>query len=225
MSVFYIYILVDPREPNEVRYVGRTKDPIKRISTHITPSKLLDNTYKNNWIKKLLRDEIIPKLICIEKCTNLQRETYWIRYYKSLGFDITNANDGGDGQLKPSQETINKIKKALTGRIVGDRLTNKGRTKISTTHKDKELTDEQKDKWSFKGKTHTDDSKNKLRTKRLNQKDPRIGKTHTDKTKKILSEKMSGNKHPQFGKTRSEETKQKIRETKLKAKNNGHKDA
>lgn len=216
MSVFYIYVLADPRLPSEIRYVGRAKDPINRLATHISPSKLLDKTHKNDWIKKLLSEGFIPEIRCIEKCTDLKRETYWIRYFKSLGFDLTNANDGGDGQLSPSPETIEKISRKLKGRIFGDRLTEQGRKNISAKNKGriKSLKERENISKSQRGKVLKEETKSKIKSARLKQIDPRRGKTHSEETKKLLSEKMTGSGHPQYGIKRDEDTKNKISRTK-----------
>jgi predicted GIY-YIG superfamily endonuclease len=48
----YIYTLSDSF--GNIRYVGKTDNPIKRLKTHIYESKKLKKTHKHNWILSLL---------------------------------------------------------------------------------------------------------------------------------------------------------------------------
>jgi len=95
----FIYTLSDPRN-NNVRYVGKTDRINKRLWYHITPTKLNKNTHKNNWIKKLLKENIKPDIKVIDKVPYKEWkywETYWISQMKSWGFNLTNSTSGGDG--------------------------------------------------------------------------------------------------------------------------------
>lgn len=118
MSKVYIYGLCDPRT-QRVRYIGKAKSLHKRLYYHLTTSQLNTKTHKINWIKKLLANNLIPKIIVIEKVNdnNWQaREQYWIKYYNDLGFRLTNGTIGGDGNHKPSEYIRQKIRNSLLGR-------------------------------------------------------------------------------------------------------------
>ena len=75
----YIYAL---SKDDKIIYVGLTKQKKKRLTTH---------SYR--FGKDI-------EMITLEKCANsdsLQREAYWIQYYKDLGCTLENKNDGGNG--------------------------------------------------------------------------------------------------------------------------------
>lgn len=97
-----IYGLYDPREENEVRYVGKTILGIQeRKNQHIQETKTMNEksfTPKNEWIKCLLLEEIEPSVKLIEKCRVLNWDTeerYWIKKLRMDGHRLTNINPGG----------------------------------------------------------------------------------------------------------------------------------
>ncbi len=109
----FIYTLIDPRN-QQVRYVGYAQDPKERLRKHITSSKRL-SSHKACWIKSLLKLKLKPEMEIIE-CVNVKdrdkQEKYWIAYYRSLGFDLTNGTDGGDCSYTLTDETRSKISQA-----------------------------------------------------------------------------------------------------------------
>lgn len=108
-----IYKLLDPRT-NEIRYIGRTKHtPSKRLYEHCTLRNLKSNTHKNHWIKQLISLNLRPLIEIIEYVDVTQvfvREIYWIQFYKTNGYNLTNTSDGGDGSFgyKMNDESIQK---------------------------------------------------------------------------------------------------------------------
>ena len=117
-----IYCLIDPFT-SEIRYVGKTKQKLEnRLTKHIHYAKK-NNIHVSNWIKTILVRDSKPIIKIIEELPEdidwRVKEIYYIKLYKSLGFNLTNLTDGGEGQLgykkigKPhTQETKNKIGKA-----------------------------------------------------------------------------------------------------------------
>lgn len=99
-TVWYIYALVDPRFINGVRYIGFSKDPTWRLSTHIEESRCPSNSYKCRWIRSLLLQGLKPSMRILEEGKGLNwqaSERYWIKFYREeVGADLTNATDGGD---------------------------------------------------------------------------------------------------------------------------------
>ncbi len=94
----YIYILKNPLFFNP-RYVGVTIRPEIRLCEHSRESKLMTNTPKNDWIRKLQRSNLIPEMtiveLCCENCWSL-RETYWYNYFIKCGYKMLNyAKTGG----------------------------------------------------------------------------------------------------------------------------------
>lgn len=91
-----IYSLTDPIT-NEIRYIGKTTQRLNsRLSSHINVAR---KEYKKDhchcWIKGLLNKGLKPLCNVIEIADNVEREVYWIKYYKENG-NITNHSPGGD---------------------------------------------------------------------------------------------------------------------------------
>jgi len=68
-----------------------------------------------------LRSGLLPILEIVEICDESkwqEREQYWIKYYKELGFDLKNMTNGGDGNtgLKMSDISKEKIRRANLGK-------------------------------------------------------------------------------------------------------------
>lgn len=95
MKTIYIYKLIDPIT-NDVRYVGKTNNLVRRFSAHLKRSKT--NKYHSaRWINSLLNKDLKPILEIIEECdeTNWEeREIYWINHYREK-YDLTNILEGG----------------------------------------------------------------------------------------------------------------------------------
>ncbi len=117
MKIF-IYKLIDPRT-NEIRYIGKTKNKLKkRLYEHCTERNLKTNTHKNNWIKQLLNLNLRPKIELLEEVNQdnwIEREMYWIEYFKNNDYNLTNTSDGGEGSFGYKMP-IESIKKAIETR-------------------------------------------------------------------------------------------------------------
>lgn len=116
---WHIYVLIDPIT-DQVRYVGWTSNPKQRIKNHIARSKH-ENHHRANWIKSLLKKEVLPKMMIIETGKGLgyaERESFWISYYRSIGCDLTNSTNGGEGTIgySHSENTKEKIRIGNTGK-------------------------------------------------------------------------------------------------------------
>lgn len=153
-----IYTLSSTRNPNIIRYVGKSKQKLsRRLSQHLCAAKKAKETnyklnYNYNWINKELSEGyeiIIEELDSVSFQENESwewLEQYWISQMKIWGFNITNLTDGGDGNKNQhfSKETIQKRAEKLRG-IPRDLET---RRKISESHKGKILSEETKNKVS-----------------------------------------------------------------------------
>lgn len=118
-NICYLYELVDPRNM-EVRYVGKTNNMKIRHSAHnnLNTAKRL-KTHNASWIIQLknLGLEPLMRIIKIGSIQNIhQSEIDTIKKYRELGYRLTNMTNGGDGVCGKNPETIEKIKKALTGK-------------------------------------------------------------------------------------------------------------
>jgi hypothetical protein len=96
-----IYTLSHPLT-NEVRYIGKSyKDLSKRLYEHLKDSiKIQNNTYKHNWIRSLQKQNLEPRIELLDEVDDVEWQ-YWEKFYISLfrswGFRLINATDGGEG--------------------------------------------------------------------------------------------------------------------------------
>lgn len=158
----YIYGLVDP-STNELRYVGKTIHLKQRLRKHMTR---LENNRKASWIKNLKEKGIKPELVILEVIedsddSDWQKwESWWIAYFLQLGCRLTNLNGGGQGGIRPSDQTRQKQSLAHLGKT----LSVTTRNKISHANKGvpKPLGFPEKLRKANLGKLHSIETKNKL---------------------------------------------------------------
>jgi len=137
MNVF-IYYLSDMN--NNIRYIGKTKNPLrKRLYKHIQESKK-NISYKNNWINYLLSKCERPIIKVIDEVPENDWEfweQYWISQFKCWGFKLTNLTEGGGGGngYKHSEESIKKMSQSK----IGLKLSDEHKQKISQSLLDKSL--------------------------------------------------------------------------------------
>ena len=115
-DIAYIYALLDPRD-NEVRYIGKTINPTKRLSEHLADSKREYN-YRSMWIKSLVRENLKPLIKFLKICPLsdfVKYETEYIKLYKND--KLTNSDETGQGTVGRRQEIIDRVSKRM-GRIV-----------------------------------------------------------------------------------------------------------
>ena len=109
MNTTYIYVLKCPIS-FEVKYVGKANNPKLRYYSHLNTSKSA-SSYKKNWIKKLKDKNLKPILEIIAEVpisSWKEYEKYYIRYYKSLGCELTNLGTGGEGLGFGNQTSFKK---------------------------------------------------------------------------------------------------------------------
>lgn len=117
-----IYGLIDPRN-NQLRYIGKTKDCVSRLKSHIRFAKKQKFTHCHVWLRQVMKENKLPELCVIEEVPENQSwqdaEKFWISYWKYLGANLTNIREGGDGPVNQyicSEETKQKIIQARTGK-------------------------------------------------------------------------------------------------------------
>jgi hypothetical protein len=100
-----IYGLIDPRN-DQIRYIGASINPVKRIAIGAQ-----HNAAKIDWLKVLAILGLKPRIDIIEIVDEtsdwVERERYWIAYYREQGEDLLNLADGGPGRpgVSTSDET------------------------------------------------------------------------------------------------------------------------
>lgn len=116
----FIYLLRQPSD-NAIRYVGQSVYPDKRLWAHIAEARSGARSHRSNWIRKLLAAGEQPILEIIEEATVetwIEREQFWIAFYRAAGCRLVNATDGGEGTLghKLSDEARAKMSAVRKGR-------------------------------------------------------------------------------------------------------------
>lgn len=85
-----IYGLVDPRQPDVIRYVGQSKIPRIRHIQHISN---LESSKKSEWIESLAQNGIFPQMIIFlwvsENKADDKEKEFIIKYKSEL---LTNTN-------------------------------------------------------------------------------------------------------------------------------------
>lgn len=91
-----VYVLRCP-DSGEVRYVGVSKAPEKRLARHMTEARA-GRTKRHNWVRSLDKANKHPVLEVIE--TDVEdwksAERRWVSHYRSAGCNLVNGNDGGE---------------------------------------------------------------------------------------------------------------------------------
>lgn len=124
----FIYSLEYPI--GNIRYIGKSDNPKKRLENHIKEAKHRNKSHKDNWINSLTEP---PILNIIEETTYehwQNKEAYWIDFYKGKGFNLVNGTDGGEGSngfegKKHTQKTKDILSKLATGKIPSQETINK----------------------------------------------------------------------------------------------------
>jgi hypothetical protein len=105
----HIYVLIDPRS-SLPRYVGVTvQRPTARLVAHCAVARNRPRTLKDQWVRELLANNIVPRLEVVESTTEREREIFWLEHYRSAGYDLLNIRIGsGEGHLGLGVSTITK---------------------------------------------------------------------------------------------------------------------
>lgn len=119
----YIYLLTDPRT-SEVRYVGKSIHPERRLVEHLACKR---NNYVTAWVKSLCADGAKPNLLVIEEVAEgdswEDAERFWIAFFRLAGADLTNLTDGGEGgQRNPPPHVRYRIGAANRGKKLPEEL-------------------------------------------------------------------------------------------------------
>lgn len=115
-EIAYIYALLDPRN-NEVRYIGKTINPKRRLVEHLNDSKREYN-YRAMWIKSLLKENLKPLIKFLKICPLsefVKYETEYIKLYKND--KLTNSDETGQGSIGRRPEILDKVSEKM-GRMV-----------------------------------------------------------------------------------------------------------
>lgn len=161
-KTYSLYYLKCPIE-NIPRYIGITDNPKRRLKKHLNDKKH-KNYHKDNWIKKLQENNLLPEMVILLECDSRETinrlEIKLISEARKLyGDKITNISDGGDG-IVMTQEIKDKISKAHKGR----KLSDKQKETLRKSRIGKKMSDAHKEiiRKSRLGSQHTKESKLKM---------------------------------------------------------------
>lgn len=107
----YIYALKCPE--GEIRYIGKSTDPVARLRSHISRARSGETKhYAANWIRSLLALGTPPTVEVIFQVPEGEPwEPYEVRMiaeFKAEGHRLTNSTGGGDGFFDVSPEALAK---------------------------------------------------------------------------------------------------------------------
>lgn len=107
----FIYTLSSSSDPNNIRYIGKTKNLKDRIRRHIGKYYInFEDNYKNRWIKSEIdkgNKILIEETDRVDDINWKYWEIYWIEQFKNWGFKLTNGTEGGEG-IVLTKEIIEK---------------------------------------------------------------------------------------------------------------------
>jgi hypothetical protein len=130
-----IYALIDP-STQAIRYVGLTRDVKARLRRYRDRPH---TKHLCNWFSSLKDRGLFPALEVLEVTDDQGAdacERKWIAHYRSIGADLINLTDGGEGACRMSDETRAKIAEKARGRRYGP-MSEQHRKKISEANKGK----------------------------------------------------------------------------------------
>ncbi len=118
MTPPFIYALVDPIEPEHIRYIGMTMCRSRRPYDHAKAARLkrFKPCHVMHWVQKLQAEGRIYDVILLEQFSKdvsvddvRNAEIRHIKLARDAGHILTNSTSGGEGTPDPSPETRAKI--------------------------------------------------------------------------------------------------------------------
>ena len=136
MNKVKIYVFADKN--GFPRYVGKTKISVKHRHKQHLRDRFRYKSYFYNWLNGVISREELYSVILLDEVEEIgweDRECFWIKHFREIGYPITNMTDGGDGNnnqifskesskkriesrkwYKHSDETKKKLSEAHTGK-------------------------------------------------------------------------------------------------------------
>jgi predicted GIY-YIG superfamily endonuclease len=91
--IWAVYVLKD--EDGNIRYVGISKQPARRLKGHIREARS-NSTRKSKWISALISKGFSPVMEVVEWTEDWdQAERRWVATAREWGCSLLNATDGG----------------------------------------------------------------------------------------------------------------------------------
>ncbi len=129
------------------RYVGKTKRQVKqRVKQHLN-DRFKYKSHFYNWLNSMIANNMEYHVILLDEVEEIgweDREIFWIKHFRNMGYPLTNMTDGGDGNQNQvfSKETIEKRRQ----KTIGQKRTPEQRKNISDSLIGRIMSDETKAK-------------------------------------------------------------------------------
>ena len=198
-----IYTILDPRS-EEVRYVGRTKNPNRRIREHLSDPC---SEGLRRWFSELSGLGLKPIMRIIEWCQIsewMERESFWIASYRKTNTMLLNVCSSGGGptdsdysadvrakmraaQLgkRPSPETRAKMSAAGRGRKYSEEMLQKRRGKKRTEEQKQRMSKAQRGNTKKRGWKAPQSTREKLASALLGNSNAK-GTIHSAETRRLI---------------------------------------
>lgn len=142
-------------EDGVIRYIGQTTGRLdRRLIHHRYDAKKLSKIHKSNWIRSVVNSGHDVVIAPVEENAEFAKaEIRWIAHYRSLGFDLVNTTDGGEGTVGYIRDQAWRDRQSamMMGRKSprkGVKLSPETRAKISEVQKGKVISEEHRAKIS-----------------------------------------------------------------------------
>lgn len=165
MKAWVIYTLEDPRIPGE-RYVGVTcQRPKARLSGHLSLARKQRKYHLTAWLGSLLDAGVRPLMCVVETGAGPAwgaAEAKWIKHFRGLGRDLTNATAGGEGC--PGHSVSAEARARIAAARRGKPLSEEHRRKVAEGNRGKRISPEAVAKTAsfWRGRKHSDATKSKI---------------------------------------------------------------
>ena len=150
-------------------YIGCTRTTFKhRLKSHIwaLESNRHENSHLQNAYNKYGEDKFEFNVLCkIEDNDEIyDKEKYYIQQYKQNGYTLYNMTDGGEGFFNLSKECRKIVGEKNRQRMLGTKLSDETKRRMSESRKGRTLSDKQKQALIEynKNKVVSDETKAKL---------------------------------------------------------------
>jgi len=117
----FVYLLHDPTDCSHAIYVGWARDLRQRETDRGNEVKRGLRRLVHQWMRKLAKRSVAPRMELLEVVPPAgdwaEAEMFWIAYYRSIGAEVLNMTDGGEGRpgYKMPAEVRAKIGRANLG--------------------------------------------------------------------------------------------------------------
>lgn len=216
MKPTIIYALVDPRDQS-IRYVGKTVNKRCRMSVHRWAAG--KGSKRMMWLLDLVKLGLQAEFRVLETVEGdawIERERYWIKYYRDLGAPLTNIRDGGDTNHPDNEELRKWRSKFMTGHT----LSAESRHKISVANSGRVRSAEWREKLSagMRGRVMPEEQRQRMIGRKQSTETVAKRVAHYKdrglyKSEEAHQRVIAGSRKHWTGRKRSDEQKAKIRES------------